>query len=347
MCRALASSTLSPARSVQAILLGLGLCMALGSGGTASAATLTLYSAQHEQMVDMVAKAFTQKTGIDVQVHSGEAPKIASQLMREGGRSPADVYFTENSPELTLLDEKGLLAPVAAATLQAVPGRFSAASGNWVGVLARESVLSFNPNKIKPDALPASLLDLAGPAWKGRVAIAPADADFLPLIDAVVQLKGRNAALGWLRGLKANAQVFDDDEAVATAVEKGNAAVGVVNSYYWARLQAEQGAARTVSRVYHFRNGDAGGLINVSGAAVLKSSKQGPAAQQFVAFLVSPEIQTLLAHGDVDFEYPLSPGIAANAVLLPFDQLQPPVLSMKQLGDDRQAATLLRESGLL
>jgi iron(III) transport system substrate-binding protein len=312
-----------------------------------AATTLVLYSAQHEQMVDMVTKTFTDVTGIAVEVHSGEAPEIANQIAREGSASPADVTFVENSPELTLLDEKGMLAKLDPATLAAVPSRFSAATGNWVGVLARESVLSWNPSRITAAALPASLLDLAKPEWKGRVAIAPADADFLPLIDAVVQVHGRPAALAWLQGLKANAMVLDDDEAVALRVDQGAVAVGVINSYYWARLQAEQGAARTLSRVYHFRHGDVGALINVSGAAVLKSSKHLAEAQQFVAFLVSRKLQSALAQGDVDFEYPLVPGIPANKVLLPYDRLQPPVLTMEQLGDDQPAAELLRDSGLL
>jgi iron(III) transport system substrate-binding protein len=312
-----------------------------------AATTLVLYSAQHEQMVDMITKAFTDATGIAVQVHSGEAPEIANQLAREGAASPADVTFVENSPELTLLDEKGLLAKLDPATLAAVPAKFSASSGDWVGVLARESVLSWNPSKITQAALPASLMDLAKPEWKGRVAIAPADADFLPLIDAVIQMHGRDQALAWLKGLKANAMVLDDDEAVALRVDQGAVAVGVINSYYWARLQAEQGPAKTPSRVYHFRGGDAGALINVSGAAVLRSSKHPAEAQQFVAFLVSRKLQTMLAEGDVDFEYPLVPGIPANKVLLPYDQLQPPVLTMEQLGDDQPAAALLRESGLL
>ena len=113
---------------------------------------LVLYSAQHEQMVDGLTARFTQSTGIAVKVRTGEAPEIASQIIEEGARSPADVYFTENSPELTLLDEKGLLAAVEPSTLAAVPSSDSAADGHWVGVLARENVLAFNPSRWLPRA---------------------------------------------------------------------------------------------------------------------------------------------------------------------------------------------------
>jgi iron(III) transport system substrate-binding protein len=95
-----------------------------------AAETITLYSAQHEQMVDQVTQLCTRETGITVRVHSGEAPEIANQIAQEGARSPADLYFTENSPELTLLDEKGLLAAVDPTTLAAIPAKYSAADGH-------------------------------------------------------------------------------------------------------------------------------------------------------------------------------------------------------------------------
>lgn len=317
------------------------------AASAAAPAPLTLYSAQHMQTVQLLTKAFTKETGIEVRVHAGEGPEIANQIVAEGRHSPADVFFTENSPELVLLDEKKLLAPVAPATLKQVPSRFSAKDGNWLGVLARENVLVYNPALIQAGELPEKLTDLAKPAWKGRIAIAPADADFLPLVNAVAAVDGRAAALDWLKGLRANAQIYDDDEGVAAAVERGAVATGIINNYYWARLRTEVGAARMKSRIHHFGPGDVGALINISGAAVLKTSAHPAEAQRFLAFLVSRKAQAMLAASEVDFEYPLVPGVKANPLLKPFDELRPPAISMKELGDDRGAAKLLREAGLL
>ena len=330
-----------------AVPVGVAAWLGAAPAARAADATLTLYAAQHHQMVDQITAAFTKATGIVVRARYGEAPELAAQMVREGRASPADVFFTENSPELTLLDEKGLLAPVRADTLAQVPARYSAADGSWLGVLARENVLAYDPARITEAQLPASLMDLAGPAWKGRVAIAPSDADFLPLVEAVVVLKGRPAALAWLRGLKTNAAVFDDDEGVVAAVERGSAVTGVINNYYYERMRVEEGAAKTRTRIHHFPAGDVGAVVNISGAAVLKSSKNADAAQRFLAFLVSKPLQTEVGQADVDFEYPLVPGVAANAALTPLDQLHPPAISMKQLGDDQDAARLLRQAGLI
>ncbi len=308
---------------------------------------LTVYSAQHEQTVDTLVAGFEKATGIRVQVHSGDGPEVANQIIEEGTASPADIFFTENSPEIAVLDEKGLLAPVDATTLAQVPRQDSAPDGHWVGVLARENVLAYNTGMIAAGQLPKSLFDLAGPGWKGRVAVAPSDNDFLPLVNAVLVTRGHDAALAWLRGLRENAQIFDDDEGVVAAVNRGAVATGIINSYYWARLQAELGSGHMHSAVYHFGQGDIGGLINISGAGVLKTAKDPADAQRFLAYLVAANTQRLLADNTVVFEYPLHPGVAPNPVLKPFDQLQPPAITVAQLGDDSQVVDLLNEAGLL
>nr|WP_322031493.1 iron ABC transporter substrate-binding protein [Paraburkholderia sp. J76] len=313
----------------------------------AHAASITLYNAQHEQVVNQLAKDFEQQTGIGVKIRSGEGPAIAAQLIAEGEKTPADVYFTENSPELMLLEEKGLLASVPQATLAEVPARFSSPQGQWVGVTARENVLAYNTAKVQPAQLPKSIFDLAKPEWKGKVGIAPSDADFLPLVDAVLAVKGEAATLEWLKGLKTNSQIFDDDEGVVAAVNRGAVATGIINNYYWDRLHAEIGDKKTQSAVAHFADGDVGALVNVSGAAVMKSAHNVDGAQKFLAYLVSDRAQKLMAQDRISFEYPLRPGVASDPINKPFDQLKPPALTIQQLGDDSQAGKLLRQAGLL
>jgi iron(III) transport system substrate-binding protein len=332
------------AASIVALLAALS---CVPAAHAADAPKLTLYSAQHEQLITMLADGFKKDTGIEIVVHKGEAPEIANQIDQEGSSSPADVVITENSPELLLLEEKGLLAKVDSGTLAQVPQQYSSPTGVWVGVLARENVLVYNPSMIKPEALPASLLDLSKPEWKGKLAFAPTDADFLPLISAIKSLKGEPAAVAWLKGIKNNGQVLDDDEGVVTAVDRGSAAVGIINSYYWYRFGAETGTANLHSAIHHFAGGDAGALINISGAAVLKSSKHPAEAQKFLAYIVSKPVQAAVAKSDIDFEYPLAAGVPANPALRPFDKLQPPAIDMKKLGDDQDAANMLRDAGLL
>jgi iron(III) transport system substrate-binding protein len=309
--------------------------------------TLTLYSAQHPQVVRMLTKAFTKETGIAVRVHSGEGPQIASQILREGRSSPADVVFVENSPELVLLDERRRLAPVRPATLARVPREDSAPDGRWLGVLARQNVLAWNRAMIGRRDLPHTLMALAEPEWKGKIAIAPSDADFLPLVGAVIRVEGKAKALAWLRGLRRNAAIYQDDEAVVAAVNRGSVATGIINNYYWARLRTEVGAAHMRSEIAHFAAGDVGNLVNISGAAVLASSRHQEIAQRFLAFLVTREAQEMLARSTVDYEYPLVKGVMPNPLLTPVKDLHPPAIAPSALGNDREAARLLQQAGLI
>src|SRR6476661_6299062 len=90
------------------------------SGIAADSGSITLYSGQHEQTVSKLVADFEQRGGAHVSVRSADEATLANQILQEGSRSPADVFFAENPPALQVLSERGLLAPVRAATLSAV-----------------------------------------------------------------------------------------------------------------------------------------------------------------------------------------------------------------------------------
>lgn len=316
-----------------------------GSSGS-SAGTLTLYSAQHEQMTNALAKAFEHKTGATVRVRFGEDEGLANQVVQEGSASPADVLLTENTPPLELLAEKGLLAPVDRPTLAQVPSRYDSPSGHWVGVAARETVLIYNPKLVSASELPASILDLANPEWKGKLAIAPSEPDFVPIVSAIDKLDGRAATEHWLEGFAANAKRYDDNEGIVAAVESGQVGAGIINHYYWYEQAAEVGAANVHSKLYYFGHKDPGALVNISGAGALKSSKDPALAQKFLAFLVSKEGQNVMTHSG-DWEYPLVAGVTPPPGLHPFAGLQAPEVGPADLGDGSGPLRLMQQAGLL
>ena len=317
----------------------------LTSCGSNGPVTLTLYNGQHPQLTTAVVRAFEAQTGIHVAVRTDDGVVLADELLQEGASSPADVYLTENSPELMMLTDHHLLATLPASITDQIPSRDDSPSRNWVGVALRVSALAYNPSLIRATQLPTHLLQLAAPRWKGKIAIAPTDSDFVPLVGAVIATDGRRTALGWLRGLKANADLYQDDESVVAAVDRGAVAVGIINQYYWFRLRFEQGARATRSKLYYFPDHDVGGIENISGAAVLASSRHKADAEKLVAFLVSAKAQHILAAGD-DFEYPARPGVAPNPALPPLSKVAPATMSVVKLGNDLPAASLLQQAGL-
>ncbi|MBM7808358.1 iron(III) transport system substrate-binding protein [Geodermatophilus bullaregiensis] len=338
----------TPARATAAALSALALAgglTACGDAGAADAETLTVYSAQHESLVRTMVDGFTEETGIELEFRDGNDAELANQIVQEGDASPADVFLTENSPSIDVLDREGLLAPLDAATLEQVGEQFRPSSGTWTGFAARSTVLVYNPAQLPEAELPASITDLADPAWEGRVGIAAGGADFQAIVAAVLALRGEDATRAWLEGLERNANVYQSNTAVMVAADEGEIDAGVMYHYYWYRDQAENGLKGDDAALHLFGNGDPGAFLSVSGAGVLASSDQQEAAQRLVAWLTAPEAQQRLA-GSTALEYAVGTGVASAEVLPPLDTIGAPAVDPGSLDQDGVTA-LMQEVGLL
>jgi iron(III) transport system substrate-binding protein len=332
-------------------LLAAGLLAACGaaSGATSSGAgSITLYSGQHEQTTQSLVNAFEQSTGVHVNVRYNDEDSFADEIVAEQAHPVADVFYTENSPALEYLQGKGLLASVAPATLAKTAAKYNSPQGDWAGVSARVSVLIYNPSLISAADLPTSVLQLANPKYRGKLAFAAGETDFQPVVTSVARSYGDAAASSWLDGIKQNAgtHVYPDNETIADEVNRGAVAFGVVNQYYWYRMKAELGAANVHSAITYFAPHDPGYVVDVSGAGILKSSKNQADAQKFLAFLVSRQGQEIIAHS-ISYEYPLDDGVTTAAPETPLRQLQPASVSIADLGDGSTAIALLQKAGLL
>jgi iron(III) transport system substrate-binding protein len=359
-----ANGTMSNGCKTGIALIVSGMFIALGGGASASAAvraqtsavTLVLYNGQHQQTTDSVVQGFEgSHPGIKVLVRNDDEDTFDAQIVAEGSRSPADLFYTENSPALEFLQQRGLLAKVDPSTLAHTPAKYNSPEGDWVGVSARVSVLIYNPKLIKKTDLPTHVLQLSNPKYKGSLAFAAGETDFQPIVTAVTRAYGVKATLKWLDGIKANAgdHIYPDNETIADEVNRGQVAFGVVNQYYWYRMRAEVGASNMHSQIAYFAPRDPGYVIDVSGAGILKSSKHKAAAQEFLAYLVSKAGQEVVADsGDgasqsISFEYPIASGVTTKAPETPFQDLRPYPITIAQLGTGAEAINLLREVELL
>ena len=211
-----------------AVVLGSVLPVA-GNGGSpaaASSGSITLYSGQHVQTTQALIAAFEKKTGITVNARYDDEDVFVDQIETEGKNSPADVFYTENSPPLEELASKGLLSSITPSTLAHTPAKYNSPKGKWVGISARVSVLVYNTSLLKASQLPTSVMDLAQPKWKGKIALAGSETDFQPIVTSVARTYGDAAALTWLKALKANAtsHLYPDNETITAEVNAGQVA---------------------------------------------------------------------------------------------------------------------------
>ncbi|MCE7482521.1 MULTISPECIES: iron ABC transporter substrate-binding protein [Microbacterium] len=312
-----------------------------GGGGDA----LVVYNAQHEELTQEWAEAFTEETGIEVVLRNGDDSELGNQLVQEGAASKADVFLTENSPAMSLVEEAGLFAPVDEKTLALVPEAYRPASGDWTGIAARSTVLVYNPDLISEAELPASLLDLAEPEWEGRWGAAPAKADFQAIVSAVLETQGEEGASAWLEGMAQNATEYRNNIVTMKAVNAGEVPVGIIYHYYWYRDQDAAAEDSGNTKLHYFGNQDPGAFVSVSGGGVLNNAQHPAEAQQFLAFIAGEQGQKILGEG-YSFEYPVASGIPAKAELPPLESLNAPVIDPSTLNGPR-VIDLMTEAGLL
>lgn len=335
-------------------MAGIGLTLTACSSSSnnsngSSDQTLVLYNAQHEQTTNALIAGFEKATGIKVKTDNGDEDELTAKIENEGSRSPADLVYTENSNWLVQLDQKGLLSHVDDATLASVPKQDSATDGNWVGVSARVSALVYNTTSLSAAKLPTKALQMADPEWKNKIEIAPSETDFWPVVASMDKAYGDAATINWLKGLKENAgsgASVPDNETLTSDVNLGTTQLALINHYYFYRLEAEVGKASGHAALAYLAPQDPGYVQSISGAAILKSSTHQAAAQKFLQYIAGEDGQRILEHSN-SFEYPIHPGVPANAAMPPLASLHPNDFSPADLGTGLQAKKLLQEAGLI
>ena len=325
--------------AVAGLLVTTSLVMAQDAG------SILVYNAQHVSLTQEWASAFTRETGIKVVQRNGGDMELANQIVQEGTNSPADVFLTENSPGMSLVEGAGLFAPIAPDALALVPDGFRPASGKWIGIAARSTVFAYNSSLLKPEDLPKSLLDLADPKWKGRWAASPAGGDFQAIVSALLELKGEAATAAWLKAMKENAKPFNGNNAALKGVNSGQVAGAVIYHYYYYGDQAKTGENTKNVALHYFRNQDPGAFVSLSGAGVLASSKKQALAQTFVKWIVGKGGQGILKTGE-SIEYAVATGADSNAKLPPLVELQAPRIEVSKL-NSKKVTDLMIAAGLL
>ncbi|MCF6689472.1 iron ABC transporter substrate-binding protein [Raoultella terrigena] len=306
---------------------------------------IVIYNAQHENLVKSWVDGFTKETGIKVTLRNGGDSELGNQLVQEGAASPADVFLTENSPSMVLVDNARLFAPLDADTLKQVAPEYRPEHGRWIGIAARSTVFVYNPQKISESQLPRSLMDLAKPEWKGRWAASPSGADFQAIVSAMLALKGEKATLDWLKAMKANFVAYKGNSTVMKAVNAGQIDGGVIYHYYRFVDQAKTGENSKNTALYYFKHQDPGAFVSISGAGVLASSKHPQQAQAFIKWITGKQGQEELRTNNA-FEYAVGVNAASNPKLMPLRELDAPKVEPSSL-NGKKVIDLMTQAGLL
>ncbi|MDH3682665.1 MAG: extracellular solute-binding protein [Acidimicrobiia bacterium] len=318
------------------------LTAACSSGGENG--SVTIYSGRTEDLIGPILEDFTAETGIDVEVRYGDSADLALLIEEEGDRTPADVFLSQSPGAVGFLEAAGRLAELPTDVLDLVPASVRDDEGRWVGFSGRQRVLVYNPELVAAGELPTSIFELTDPSWGGRLAIAPANSSFQDFVTTMRAEIGDDETGQWLEGLVANdVRSYPKNSAIVAAVGRGEVAAGLVNHYYNFRALDEDPQHPGLN--HQFAVDDLGGVLIVTGAAIVEGTDRSAEAEQLVTWLLGEQAQRYFA--DETFEYPLAPGVEPAVTIPPASFAEVGGIDYDQLGGGLEATRdLITSAGL-
>lgn len=332
-------------RLMHKLALGLAATMAIN---TASAQVVNIYSARHYDSDLSLYNAFTEQTGIRVNIIEGDSDQLIQRIKREGVASPADILLTVDAGRLWRGEAEGIFQSVNSPVLNSrLPESMRHPDGLWFGFSQRVRVIYYNRENFNP-AYAQSYEALAAADFPGDLCIRSSSNIYnQSLLSSMIERHGAAKTQEWAAGIVANMarapQGGDTDQILAAAA--GECDVAVANHYYYVRLLnsdnlAQREAARKVGII--FPNQDSYGThANIGGAGVVKTAPNRAAAIQLLEFLASDEAQALFAKGN--YEFPVVPGLAKDPVLESWGNFKIDEINITALGNNNPEAVRIAD----
>ncbi|MGM0704138.1 MAG: Fe(3+) ABC transporter substrate-binding protein [Pseudomonadota bacterium] len=326
--------------------LALPLAIALAGSTLATgvaADELNLYSARHYDSDEALYQAFTEETGIEVNVLEGDSDQLIERIQREGVASPADVMITVDAGRLWRAEQEGIFQGIESDVLaERLPESMRHPEGKWFGFSQRARAIFYNRDNFDPSQI-ASYEDLADPTFEGQVCIRSSNNIYnQSLLASLIEHHGAEEAEAWAQGVVDN--MARDPEGGDTdqirGVASGECDLAVANHYYYVRLlksddEADREAAEKVGILFPNQDGR-GTHVNVGGAGVVENAPNRDNAVRFLEFLASDEAQEAFAAGN--YEFPVVDGVAMDEVLESWGDFKKDDLNISVLGENNPEA---------
>jgi iron(III) transport system substrate-binding protein len=307
---------------------------------------VNVYTHRHYEADQQLFEAFTEKTGIQVNVVSASADELIQKLELEGEGSPADVLITVDAGRLHRAQEKDLFQPISSEVLnENIPSKFRNPEGLWYGMTYRARILAYHKERVNPESLD-SYESLTEPQWEGRVLTRSSENIYnQSLLASIIVAHGPEKAKEWAAGLLANMarDPKGSDRDQVKAVASGEGDVAIVNSYYIGIMLKDSNpetvkAAEQVGIFFPNQN-DRGTHINISGAGVTRHAPNKENAVRLIEFLSEEEAQQVLAN--VNYEYPVNPNVAPSELLQSWGTFNADSINLSLLGENNSQAVMI------
>ncbi len=292
---------------------------------------LVVYSARKEHLIKELFEKYEREQGIKIKYTTGKAAVLLQRVLSEGANTNGDILLTVDAGNLWHAAQTDVLYPVNSQILKTnIPSHYRDPDNLWFGLSIRARTIVYNTDKVKKTDL-SSYEDLADERWKSRLLLRTSKKVYNQSLVAMLianegEQKAKRIVNGWVDNFAA--PPYSSDTKVLEAIAAGQGDVGIVNTYYYGRLLKKN--PDLPLGIFWADQGDNGVHVNVSGAGVLKHSKNKDKAVKFLEWLSSRDAQKIFA--DANMEYPVNKEVEAHPYVRAWGDFKDSKINLVQAG---------------
>lgn len=256
---------------------------------------LVIYSGRNRPDLSPVYELFRQLTGTAVRVEKVYHQDVEQRVVAERGDPGADLLLTNSQLAVEAVRDQGVFEPYSTPVAERYAAWLRAPDFSWLSFTAWPRVVMVSRPKLgnDPAGWPTTLDDLTDPRFRDSLACASlVEMTTVAQFAALRVARGDAHVEGLLDALQANGmRIYTSNKDAREALAREGLAMGLANSSNVHVFYLEGNA---VGEAWLDQDG-AGTHVEAHTVALLRGARHPDEARRFIDFLLSAEVQTLLA----------------------------------------------------
>lgn len=314
------------------------IALSVAAGHAQAADDIVVYSSRIDELIKPVFDKYTEQTGVNIKFITDKEAPLMARLKAEGGNTPADILITVDAGNLWQAEQMGILQTFDSATIKEnIPSQYRSSNDQWTGLSLRARTIAYSTERVNPAEL-STYEALADDNWKNRLCLRTSKKVYnqsltATLIETHGMEKTEDLIKGWINNLATD--VFSDDTALLNAIDAGQCDVGIVNTYYYGRLQKQKPDLKV--KLFWPNQEDRGVHVNLSGAGITKYAPHPEQAGKLLEWMTTPEAQRIFA--GVNQEFPANPNVVPSEEVAAWGEFKADTIPVEVAGK-RQAEAI-------
>lgn len=301
---------------------------------------INLVSARQEYLIKPIFKEFTKDTGIKINYVISDGNSLLKMIKKQGQETEVDAYLSVDASDLYEAQQNGIFQPIRSRILDKnIPSHLKDPSRQWFGLSLRVRSLIYHTKRVNPNSL-IDYESIGDKQWNKKLAVRTSQRIYnKSMVAMMIALYGydktKQIIKSWVNNFSINPTSNDID--VINAILENNADIGIVNSYYLAKMIKDNPLLPI--KMHFIGDKEKRVHINISGIGVLRYAKRKENTIKLIEWLSSKKGQKLFA--DKNMEYPVNKSVNPHEILKNWGKFKHMTINIKKAGELREKAIKL------